>query len=123
MARGVAKLGFHSRRSAVNKIDRRSPPAKFMQKIIDGLSDELGGALTFRQQMLVQVCADMAMRLQLAMGKVVNDVGDAREVDRHVILLANSLRKTLAALDIAALPDPGPSLAEYLSAKQAERVG
>src|SRR4051812_29773923 len=94
-----ARLGFYSRKSAIAAIDRRSGEAKLMQKVITGLEDELGGPdkITFRQQLIIQATADLALRLQLAMGKYARVPGDDRQIDLHVVTLQNAMIKNLKA--------------------------
>ena len=69
--------------------------------------------------MLIKVAADLALRHQLAIGRYARDPDDDRQIDLHVVTIANSIIKALKALDFDTVREVGPTLAEYLSAKPA----
>jgi hypothetical protein len=113
-------LGAHSRvirRGAIgDTIDGRSREGRYLRHCEQELTRQLGGSLSFAQQILVRRAARAMLRLELFDEKM--DKGGWSDHDARTYGgLSNNLRLCLRELGIKAPPAPKPvsELAEYFS--------
>ncbi len=114
------RLGPHSRRLTLGRLDLRTSEGAFAKAVRDALASHLGGELTAPQQLLVSAAAIKSLRLELMVQRILApDALDAGQ-DGKFLAWANSLRRDLEAIGIARKPPRVPTLAEHLARRAAE---
>jgi hypothetical protein len=102
-------------------LDLRSSGARRFRVLVDAYSAELGGDLSEAERSLVR----QAAALQLQAEKMQEQIVKGEPVDAEQLIRVSSTSKRLLGIIAAKTgkrkPAPGPTLAEYLAAKQAEK--
>ena len=106
---------------ALPRTDHRTVSAMRYRALLDSYTAELGGRLTEPEKALVQQIAAMQLRIEQLQAEIV----EGRDVDAdQIIRLSSEHRRLLTALrGKAAKNKPaGPTLAEYVARKAAEKA-
>jgi hypothetical protein len=113
-------IGPYSRRSVLDKLDRRSGEFLFMQDVKRELIEHVGGNPSATQRALIEQAAWLQLHIRTMDNKAVS--GKLTALDSRTYLAwQNTLRRTMQALGPAASPpqDRGPSLRQHLQQRQA----
>ena len=102
------------------KPDGRTISAKRFAAIIEAFSGEIGGTLTEFESGLVRQAAALALRCEQLQAAIVR--GEAVD-DDLLVRISGTAKRLLGAISVKSdgKKPAGPTLAEYLVAKQAER--
>jgi hypothetical protein len=114
------------------KIDRRTAPAKALERIVAVLSDDCGGpdAMPGAARLLVDRIGALTVRLILREQRLLREAADGIDdpaSDKGTIALHNAFSRSLGRLEemraaAGARKDAVPSLAEYLQAKAGQNT-
>jgi hypothetical protein len=109
------------------KIDRRTAPAKALERIVAVLADDWGGpdAMPGAARLLVDRIGVLTVRLMLREQRIMREAAEGKDdpsSDKHTIALHNAFSRSLARLEemravAGARKDATPSLAEYLASR------
>ncbi len=113
-----ARIGPHSRRLALGKIDGRRREAKLMREIVEELTQHVGGRPSAVQRRLIERAAVLHLRLILMDEQMVPTGGMSEKNAREYLCWHNGYVRTLRQLGLQGADRArGPSLAEILTAK------
>jgi hypothetical protein len=103
------------------RIDQRTVSAMRYRSLLDSYGTELGGQLTEAEKALVQQIASMQLRIEQLQAAIV----EGQDVDAdQIIRLSSEHRRLLTSLrgKVAKNKPAGPTLADYLRSKAAEKA-
>lgn len=112
------------------KIDRRTAPAKALERIVAVLSDDWGGldAMTGAGRLMADRLGVLGVRLMLREQRLMREAAEGRDdpaSDKGTIALHNAFSRSLARLEemraaAGARKDAVPSITEYIARLDAE---
>jgi hypothetical protein len=97
-----------------DRIDGRSLEGRFLRRCEAELAQQIGGALSFAQKLLIRRISRMMLRLEQFDERL--DAGTLTEFDSKVFsALNNHIRLSLRELGLKEPPPKPPNLAEYMA--------
>ena len=101
-------------------LDQRSRESRFLRRVRDELSTQLGGNPTATQRTLIERAAQIQLRLALMDKRFVDNGGVMSDHDTRTYLAwSNSLSRLMAQLGLDAAPPPPLTHAETMAALSA----
>ena len=117
----MPRYGAYSKEIRLARPDGRSRQGRLLTQMRRQLTAQLGGNPTPTQVVLIQTAAMLQLKCATFDQKIID--GTFSDYDSKVYLAyANSLRRTLDSLGLAAAPAPKPTLQERLRQEADERV-
>ncbi|MDN3568656.1 hypothetical protein ACFQY5_41330 [Paeniroseomonas aquatica] len=117
------ELGPFSRKTAVNRLDKRTAPARLMKKVRRDLLEHLGNRpLSITESMIVDQICWLHLHVSLANAKA-SEGGEMSDIFARTYQgWSSSLQKALMRLDATLVPKPTAdaspnALAEYIKMK------
>ena len=120
MAQRTRSIGAYSRPHRLAKLDGRTREACLIRDTRKRLIEHVGGSPSAVQLALIDRAAMLTLRVAQLDAKL--DAGSLTDHDhRHYLAWSNSLTRTLAQLGLKGAEPRGPSLAEHLARRAAQR--
>ena len=115
------RLGPHSRRGVLDKLDRRSAEARFLADARAELTLHVGGKASATQKAMIERAAWLRLHIRLMDNRTAEGHALTEVDSRTYLAWVNSLRMLMVALGPEVpLPEAKPpTLAGYLAARQA----
>ncbi len=108
------------RRLVEATVDRRTKVGRLFRTTVADLSDQIGGAPTPAQSLIIQSAALKACRLYLLSEKLLDGGEIGEKSDHNALAWLNSMRLDLTALGLARqIRDIGPTLADIIAQHEA----
>lgn len=114
MGNKIRRISLHSRPEVLAKLDKRSREARVMQRVIDELTEHVGGAPSVIERRLIE----RAARLELFLAKIDERAGPdcvlSERDARSALAWENAYRRTLRELGIEPRRHVEPTLGEII---------
>ena len=115
------RLGPHSRRGVLDKLDRRSAEARFLADVRAELIQHVGGKASATQKALIDQASWLRLHIRLMDNRTAEGHAMTETDSKTYLAWVNSLRQLMVALG-PEVPPPASkpiTLPEYLAAQRA----
>lgn len=115
-------LGPRSRRTSIDRMDKRTHEARFIKRMRANLIANVGGNPTFAQKEMIDLAAMLALRIKMADAKFSDEQSMSEVEARTYQGFCSAYARMLLRLKIEPSDAPGPdassnALAEYIAMK------